>query len=116
MQSMLGQSLNRLCQIVWCELSERDVDSREVLAIESVELRIVRGAVLRTVPPAPVAAFCCEERFFCRGERLCRRCAVFSLFVRRFRARVGFARVPKQFPRRYVLAAANPHVKICINP
>src|SRR6516225_1494950 len=113
---MLRQTLDRFCQIVRGKLTESYVNTGEVLAIERVKLRVVCGAVLGTVPPAPVTAFGRKERFFCRGERFRRRRAFSSIFVRGFGAGIGFARVPKEFPGSYVLAAADPYVKVRINP
>src|SRR5579859_7451147 len=116
MQCMLGQTLNRFRQIVGSKLAERDVDAGKVLAIERVKLRVVCGAMLGAIPPAPVASFGSKQRFFGVAQRLYCRCALSSLFVSRFRARISLSRVPKEFPGSYVLAAADPHVEVCIDP
>src|SRR5260370_25487180 len=62
MQGVLGLALDGLGQLFRRDLAEREIHSGEMLAIEGVEFRIVGGAVLRTEPPAPVAAFRDQER------------------------------------------------------
>src|SRR5579871_80444 len=116
MQRVLGELLYRLGQIVRRIHSERDINSRQMLSIQCVKFRVVRGAVLRAVPPAPVAAFRREQRFFGSCERFDSWRALPAFFLSRLRASVSFARVPQKFPGRDVLAASDPDIEICIDP
>src|SRR5262249_6634346 len=78
--------------------------------------RVVGGAVLGTVPPAPVAAFGRQQRFFRFGQRGRRR-GVRTLAVVGFGA-AGIHQpcVPEQFPGSDVFATADPNVKIGVDP
>src|SRR5260370_939916 len=95
LQRVFGSALDGLGQFFARHLTQREVNGRQVLAIKRVELGVVRGAVLRAVPPAPVAALRREKRFpgfpeggFGGGVRS-------SLFASFEGARVSFAGVPE---------------------
>src|SRR5271170_6402456 len=87
-----------------------------MLSVEGVELRVVRGAVLWPIPPAPVTSLRGEQGFLRPLQ---------ALFRWRFCALVltgvnssckGFTRVPQQFPGSHVFLAADPDVEICVDP
>src|SRR5579859_895865 len=87
-----------------------------MLSVKRIEFRIVRGAVLRSEPPAPIASLRGKERFECYFQRSFGRRAGSAFFVRDLCPSVSLARVPKQFPCRHVLGMADPDVKVCVNP
>jgi len=60
---MLRATLDRLRKVLRRNFTEREINSREMLSIQRVELRIVCSAVLGTKPPSPVAALSGQERF-----------------------------------------------------
>src|SRR5580658_900525 len=57
LQSVLRLALYGFRQFLRSHLAERQIDGRQMLAIEGVEFRIVGGTVFRPVPPAPIASF-----------------------------------------------------------
>jgi len=86
----------------------------EVLAKEGIKLRVIRGAVFRPKPPAPVAAL--------RGEQ---GLPALPPVPRQSRGRpalgAGFEGVgtslaghPRADPKRWVFQVADPHVKIAL--
>src|SRR5215475_7742158 len=113
---MLGQFLDRLSQIVGSNLAKGNINARQMLAIERVKFCVVGRAVFRTVPPAPVAAFCSQKRFFRSGERFGGWRTFTAFFVRSLRTCIRFSRVPQKLPSRDVLAMANPNIEIRVNP
>src|SRR5215467_13468011 len=87
-----------------------------MFAVKRIELRVVRGAVFGTEPPAPVAALSGKKRLV-RFPEPCFRWRVWSSVLVRFgRPSVSFAGIPKQFPCSDVFAVANPHIEIGVNP
>src|SRR5689334_21719024 len=87
-----------------------------MFAVKRIELRVVRSAVLRAEPPAPIAALRRQKRLvgilsagFCG-------CAGPSLLVCINGARISVTGVPEEFPGRNVFLVANPNVKIGVNP
>src|SRR6266849_4159221 len=113
---MLGAPLDGFGQFFWSDLPQSKVDGRQMLAKESVEFRVVRRAVLWAEPPAPVAAFRGEKRFLRSFESGLSRRIVAALRAGLHGMRVGFTRIPKQFPSGHVLAVPDPDIKICIDP
>src|SRR5262249_50725164 len=103
-------------EFIGSDLSKREIDSGEVLAVERIEFRIVRGAVLRTVPPAPVAAFGGEQRFFGFFQR------IFGWSARRFAIErilsvfESVGPVPEPSPSGNVFSVADPHVEVGVDP
>ncbi len=95
---------------------KRKIDGRQMLAIERVEFRVVRRAVFRTKPPAPVASFRSQQRFLRLSQRGLVRGAIAPLFSSLYRLPIRFARVPEQFPCGHVFAVANPNIEIRVNP
>src|SRR5258708_28954877 len=87
-----------------------------MLAIQCVKFSIIRGAVLWSIPPAPIAAFRSEQRLLGISKRVVVRRVRAVLCLGVFRARVGFAGVPKKIPRLHILGVANPNVKIRVDP
>jgi hypothetical protein len=79
-----------------------------MLAIKFVELAVIPGMVLRSIPPVPIAALG-DEQFF---ER--------KLALRLRRAGCSFGvEVPgvvEIIPGSVVLGSADPHIKIGIDP
>src|SRR5579875_268212 len=59
----MENSLNRLRDFLRNFSAKRSVHFLEVLSVKLVELLIVRRAVLRTVPPTPIASFRRKQRF-----------------------------------------------------
>src|SRR5277367_5739508 len=57
LQRMFRLTLDGLGQLLGSDLSEREVDGSQKLAVERVKFRIVRGAVFGTIPPTPIATF-----------------------------------------------------------
>ena len=68
-QRVFRQLFDGLGKIVGSFKAKSDVNSREMFAVERIEFRVVRGAVFRAVPPAPIAAFRGKKGLFCFGER-----------------------------------------------
>src|SRR5208283_2706375 len=60
------------------------------------ELGVVRGAVLRPVPPAPVTALGGQQRFLCLRQRGLVHTAGPALGMSIHSAGIGFASVPKK--------------------
>src|SRR5277367_6074273 len=74
LQRVLWLTLDGFCQLLRSDLPKRQVNGRQMLSIQRVELCVVRRAVLRTVPPAPIASLRSQQGFhrllqrsFCRG-------------------------------------------------
>ena len=63
LQRMLRLTLDGLRQFLRSHLPKRQVNGRQMLSIQRVKLRIVSGAVFRTVPPAPIASLRGQEGF-----------------------------------------------------
>src|SRR5580698_3688219 len=57
LQRVLRLTLYGFRQFLRSHLPESQIDSRQMLSIESIELRIIGCAVFGTVPPAPIASF-----------------------------------------------------------
>src|SRR5579872_5113115 len=113
---MLRLPLDRLREIGGSDLAKSNVDSREMLSEERIELGVVRRAVFRAIPPAPIAPLRRQQGFKCRlkcgfgwgvGAALC-----FCIHS----SRVSLASIPQQFPRGDVFGVADPHVEICVDP
>src|SRR5580692_2846733 len=113
---MLRLSFDGFRQFLRSELSERQVDSRQMLSVERIEFRVVGGTVLRTVPPAPVTSFGGQEGFLRLLQSRFGRSAIPALLSGLHGLTVSLAGVPEQLPRGNIFAVANPHVKIRINP
>src|SRR5262249_13898227 len=56
LQRVLRPALDRFGKILRRGLPDRQIDARQMLAIQLIKLGIIRRAVLGSVPPAPVAA------------------------------------------------------------
>src|SRR6266478_3845446 len=113
---MLGAPLDGLGQFFWSDPPQSEVDGRQVIPKESVEFRVVRRAVLGAEPPAPIAALRGEKRFLRSFESGLSRRIVAALRAGFHGMRVGFTRIPKQFPGGHVLTMSDPDIKICIDP
>src|SRR6266436_3204371 len=87
-----------------------------MLSIESVEFRIIRRAVFGTVPPAPITSLSSQQRFLRVLQRGFRWRAVTLLLPSVYGAAIGFAGVPKEFPRSNIFAVPDPDIEIRINP
>src|SRR5690349_19812508 len=113
---MFRAALNGFGKLFRSNLAEREVNPSEMLAATRIELRIVRSAVLRTEPPAPIPALRCQQRFVCLLES-CLGWRVWSGFLVRLDGpRAGITGVPEQFPRGDVFAVANPNIEVSVNP
>ena len=99
---------NRLGEIIRRGRAQRLIDVREMLAIEFVELAVVRGVMLRTVPPVPIATLG-DEQFF-KGE-------LALLFGNCLRVLgVEVSRVVKVVPSTVVFRGTDPHVEVGVDP
>src|ERR1700687_2838283 len=87
-----------------------------MLAVKRVEFRIVRGAVLRAEPPAPVAAFRREQRLISFFQAGVRRGIVAILLARFGVVRIGAPRVPEQLPGGNIFVVPTPDVEIGVDP
>src|SRR6185437_10299130 len=84
------------------------VHVREMLAIEFVEVTIIRRMMLRAVPPVPIAALCNHQLFKGKFPLLIRDCRRAML--------IKVARIGKIIPRAIVFGSADPNVKVCVDP
>src|SRR5258708_16345833 len=106
MQGALGLALDGLGKFVGRNFAQGAINSRQMLEIQCVKFSIIRGAVIRSIPTAPIAAFRREQGLLGVlklgvGGRI-----LASLCFGVFRAQVGFAGVPEKIPRLYILGVA----------
>src|SRR6266481_4098708 len=113
---MFRFALNGFREFLGGHLPEGQVDGRQVLAEKRVELRVIRGAVFRAKPPAPIAALGGQQGFARLAERRFAR-GILAAFRARIRgASKRFSGVPEQLPGRDIFAVSDPHVEVRIDP
>ena len=65
------RACNGLRQHVRRRTAQRKIDIGKMLAIELIQFAIVRGMVLRAIPPIPVTTFRDQQFFISQGGLLC---------------------------------------------
>ncbi len=103
-----GSPSDRTRKIVRRVLPQCQVYVRQVFTVQLIEVAVVGGMVLRSIPPIPVAAL--RDKQFFVGQP--------ALLLRRLRGAVliDFARCMQVVPRQIVFRRSDPYVEIGIDP
>src|SRR6266478_2005594 len=99
MQGALGLALDGLRKFVRRDFAQSSINPGQMLAVQRVEFSIVRCAMFRSIPPAPITAFRSKQRFLGIIERGVGRRVLALLRPGVLRARVSLAGVPEKIPR-----------------
>ena len=97
-------------QLIRGRAAQEPIDVAQVLSVEQVEFIIVGGGVLRSVPPAPVAAFRHPEFLLRQAPRVGLDLGILRVLGEEI------ARFAQHIPGAIVLVGANPDVVIGVDP